>query len=66
MFQLIRIIQKEKSRWFRVGHLKTVCLDLKKISDVVSKEVVKIRKFSKLNPKLNNLEKKILDAPTLT
>ena len=48
-----------------VHKLNTVPVDLKKLSDVVSKEVVKSTKFNKLNTKVNNLEKKIPDAPTL-
>ena len=42
--------------------LKIVPVDLKRLSDVVSKEVVKKTKYDKLNMKLNNLEKKIIDA----
>ena len=48
-----------------VHKLNTVPVDLKKLSDVVSKEVVKSTKFNKLNTKVNNLEKKISDAATL-
>ena len=48
-----------------VHKLNTVPVDLKKLSDVVSKEVVKSTKFNKLNTKVNNLEKKIPDAATL-
>ena len=40
-------------------------MDLKKISDAVSKEVVKNTKFNKVNTKVNNLENKIPDATTL-
>ena len=36
--------------------LKTIPIYLKKISDVVSKEVVKNTKFNKLNTTVNNLE----------
>ena len=42
--------------------LKTVPVDLKKLSD---NEVVKNTKFKKLKIKVNNLKKKILDATTL-
>ena len=42
-----------------VGKLKTVTVDLKKLSDVVDKKVVKNTKFNVLNTKVNNLEKKI-------
>ena len=48
-----------------IDKLKTVPVDLKKLSVVVSKEVVKHTKFNKLNTKENNLEKKIPDASTL-
>ena len=40
-------------------------MGLKKLSYVVSKEVVKNTKFSKLNMKVKSLEKKISDATTL-
>ena len=43
-------------------NLKTVPVDLKKLSD---NEVVKNTKFKKLKIKVNNLKKKILDATTL-
>ena len=43
-----------------VDNLNTVSRDLKKLSDVVNKEVVK-----KLNTKVNKLDKKIPDATTL-
>ena len=46
-----------------VGKLKTVPVDLKKVSDVVDNEVVK--KFNTLKTKINNLEKRIPDATTL-
>ena len=39
-----------------VGKLKTVTIDLKKLSDVVDKKVVKNTKFNVLNTKVNNLE----------
>ena len=48
-----------------VGKLKPVPVDLKKLSDVVPKEVVKNTKFNKLKIKVNSLEKKIPDATTL-
>ena len=47
------------------GKLKTVPVNLKKISEAVNKVVVKNRKFNKLNKKVNNLENKIPDATTL-
>ena len=43
-----------------VDNLNTVSRDLKKLSDVVNKEVVK-----KLNTKVNKLDKKIPDATAL-
>ena len=49
-----------------VGKLKTVPIDLKKLSDMVSKEVVKETVYNKLSTKVNNLEKKIPDTFTLT
>ena len=48
-----------------VGKLKTVPVDLKKLSDIVDNEVVKNTKFNTLKTKVNNLEKKIPDATTL-
>ena len=45
--------------------LKTIPVDLKKISDAVENEVVKNTKFKTLKIKVNNLKKKILDATTL-
>ena len=47
------------------GNLEAVTKDLKKLSNVVSKEVVKNRKFNKLNRKVNSLEDKISDAITI-
>ena len=43
-----------------VGKFKTLAADLKEISDVVDKKVVKNTTFNKLNPKANKLDKKIL------
>ena len=40
-------------------------IDLKKSSNVVSKEVVKSTKFNTLKININNLEKKIPDASTI-
>ena len=45
-----------------VGKLRTVPVDLKKLSDVVDNEVVKNTKFYTLKPKVNNVEKTIPDA----
>ena len=47
------------------GNLEAVTKDLKKLSNVVSKEVVKNTKFNKLNRKVNSLEDKISDAITI-
>ena len=43
-----------------VGNLKTVPIDLKKLFDVVSKEVTQKTVHDKINTKVNNLEKKFL------
>ena len=48
-----------------VGKLKTVPVDLKKLSDVVDNEVVKNTKFNTLKTKVNNLENKIPEATIL-
>ena len=48
-----------------VGKLKIVPEDLKDLSNVVDKEVVKNTKFNTLNRKANNLENKIPDISTL-
>ena len=45
-----------------IGKLKAVSVDLKKISDVVSKEIVKRTVYNKLNAKLNNLEIKTVEV----
>ena len=42
------------------GNLEAVTKDLKKLRNVVSKEVVKNTKFNKLNRKVNSLEDKYL------
>ena len=42
-----------------VGKLKTVTVDLQKLSDVVDNEVVKNPKFNILKTNISNLEKKI-------
>ena len=56
---------KEKVVDLDVGKLKTVPIDLKNLSDIVDDEVIKNTKFNTLKTKVNNLEKKILDATTL-
>ena len=43
-----------------VDKLETVPVDLKKLTDVVSKKIVKKTKFNKLDMKVNNLENKFL------
>ena len=45
--------------------MKTVPLNLKKLSDVLSKKVVRTAKFNKQNSKVNYLENTIPDATTL-
>ena len=47
------------------GRLKTVPVDIKKLSDVVASEVVKNIKLNTLKTKVNSLENKISDATTL-
>ena len=42
-----------------VGKLTTVPVDLKKLGDIVSKEVIKKTVYNTLNTKVNNSEKKI-------
>ena len=56
---------KTKVNKLDVGKLKTLPVDLKKLSDVVDNEVVKNTKFNTLKTKVNSLEKKIPDATTL-
>ena len=48
-----------------VGKLKTVPVDLKRLSDVVDNEVVKNKKFNTLKMKVNKLDMKIPHATTL-
>ena len=45
--------------------LKSIPIDLKKLSNVVREEVVKYNECNTLNMKVNNLEKTIPDATTL-
>ena len=60
--KLFRIIGlnnlKTKVNDLNIDKLKDIPVDFKKVSDVVSKEVVKNVKLKKLNTRLNNLEKK--------
>ena len=48
-----------------VGKLKTVPVDLKKLSNLVDNKVVKNTKFNILKTIINNLEKKFPDAASL-
>ena len=48
-----------------LGKLKTVPVDLKKLSDVVDNVVVKSKNFNTLKTKVNSLEQKIPDATIL-
>ena len=48
-----------------LGKLKTVPVDLKKLSDVVDNVVVKTKNFNTLKTKVNSLEQKIPDATIL-
>ena len=45
--------------------MKSIPVDLKKLSDVVANEVVKDTKFNTLKTKVNSLEKKTPDPTTL-
>ena len=45
-----------------VGKLKTVPVDLKKLSDAADNEVIKNSKFNTLKAKVNNLEKKLREV----
>ena len=45
-----------------VGKLKTVPVDLKKLSDAADNEVVKNAKFNTRKAKVNNLEKKLREV----
>ena len=56
---------KAKVDDLNVDKLKIVIMDLKKLSDVMSKEIVIITKFNKLNTKVSNLGNKIPDATTV-
>ena len=52
-----------------VGKLRSVSVDLEKLSDIVDNELVigflKKRKFNTLKTKVNNLEKNIFETNTL-
>ena len=48
-----------------IVNLRTVAVNLKKLSDVVDNEAVQYSKFNTLNTKVNGLEKKIYDATSI-
>ena len=56
---------KTKENDLDFGKMKTVPVDLKKLSDAIDNEVVKSKKINTLKTKGHNLDKKILDATTL-
>ena len=56
---------KTKVNDLDVGKLKTVPVNLKKLSNVGDNAVVKNTKFNTLETKVNNLDKKFPDATTL-
>ena len=55
---------KTKVNDLNVCKLKTVPVDLKKLSNLGDNEVVKKTKFNTLKTKVNNLEQKIPDGTT--
>ena len=57
---------KTKVHDLNVGKLKTVPVNLKKLSDIVDNEAVKNIKFNTLKTKVNGLEKKVCDAAILS
>ena len=57
---------KTKLDDLHAGKLKTVPVDLKKLSDVVDNEVVKNTKRNTPKTKVNKLDNKFIDATTLT
>ena len=66
MFELVWIVSKTKVNDLDFGKLEVVLVGLKIIIGAVDNEVVKNTKFNTLKTKVNNLEKKIPDATTLT
>ena len=56
---------KPKSDGLGVAKLKPILIDLKKLSDVVTKEIVKNARINTLKTNVNVLEKKIPDASTI-
>ena len=65
MYRLVYNL-KAKADDLDVGKLKTVLADMKKVIDVVDNEVIKHTKFTTLRTKVNDLDKKIPDATTLS
>ena len=57
---------KTKVENLGVGKLKTVLVDVKKLRDFVDNEVVENVNFNVLETKLNNSDKKNLDATALS
>ena len=60
MYQLVWIIYETKVDALDVGKMKTGLVDLKKISDVVDKELIKNTKFKTLKTKVHNFDKTFL------
>ena len=58
-------ILKTKADDSDVGKLKTVPIDMKKVSDVIDNDIVENKKINTLKTKVYSLEKKIPDATTL-
>ena len=56
---------KTKVNYLDVGKPKTVPVDMKKISEVVEKQVVQNTKVNTIKTKVNDLDKKILYATSL-
>ena len=56
---------KAKADDIDVGKLKTVLVNMKKLSDVVGNVVVENTKFNTLKRKVNSLEEKTSDATIL-
>ena len=56
---------KPKADGLGVAKLKPILIDLKKLSDVVTKEIVKNAKINTLKTNVNVVEKKIPDASTI-
>ena len=63
MVQLVWIIEKKRDD-LDAGKLKTLPVDLKKLNDVVDKEIAKNTKPNRQKTKLNRYDKKIPDLTT--